>query len=260
MPDNNATSTALTNWTPMDVDELESMEKQIGFGAGSGNFFSFQSGKNVIRFLPGLRGQKAFLPFHKHFVKGKEGGKAWGCACALKMTKQVCIVCQIAAKLSRGTDADRKLSEEISSRSRVLAALIDRSAPDAGVQVAEIGTSIYNAVKDIKRNLGEDPTHPIEGFDLVVEKTGQKLNTEYKVTPVRKNSPIHADPRQMTDWLNEAPDLATYCVVLPEHEQANKLAETVIGDLLRRDAAPAGKTQRAKPSNSPPGEDDDLSY
>lgn len=259
MPDNTTTSTALTQWTPMDVDELESMEKQIGFGAGSGNFFQFQSGKNVIRVMPGLRGKPAFLPFHKHFVKGKEGGRAWGCACALKMAKQTCVTCQVATKLSRGTEADRKLAEEIGARSRVLANLIDRAAPDAGVQVAEFGSSIYNAVKDIKRNLGDDPTHPIEGFDLVIEKTGQKLNTEYKVTPVRKNSPIHPDPRQMTDWLNEAPDLSTYCVVLPEHEQTAKLAETVISDLLRRDAAPAARTQRVKPSDTPTG-DDDTSY
>lgn len=257
-------STALMNFTPMDVDELEEQEKSIGFGQGSGQFFSFKDGRNVVRFLPGLNGQKAFIPFFKHFVKGAEGGKMYGGPCPLKMAKQPCVVCAVAAKLSRGSNADRDLAEELGARSRVVANIIDRAAPDAGVQVAEFGTSIYNAVKDIKRSLGDDPTHPIEGFDLVVEKTGSGLKTEYKVVPMRQSTPIHSDARQMTEWLNEAPDLSMQVVLLPEHEQAAKLQGTVIGHLLGKLSAGGGNPKadraNARGAQQVAGDDDDAAY
>jgi hypothetical protein len=239
------TTTALANFTPMDLDELDAQEKQIGFGASGGNFFQFKDGRNVIRVLPGLNGQRAFIPYFKHFVKGAEGGKMYGGPCPLKMAKQPCVVCAVATRLSRGTNADRDLAGDLSARSRVVANVIDRSAPDAGPQVAEFGTSVYNAIKDIKRSLGDDPTHPTEGFDLVIEKSGSGMKTEYKVVPMRQSSPIHADARQMTEWLNEAPDLAMQVVLLPEHEQAAKLTGTILGPHLSAPASSGGKRARA---------------
>ncbi len=261
--DKNKPSTALMNFTPMDVDDLEADEKQIGFGQGNSNFFSFKDGRNVIRFLPGLNGNKAFVLFFKHFVTGGPGGKMYGGPCALKMAKLPCVVCATAAKLSRGSDADRKMAEDLNARSRVVANVIDRAAPDAGVQVAEFGSSIYNAVKDIKRSLGDDPTHPTEGFDLIIEKSGSGMKTEYKVVPMRASSPIHQDAAQMTEWMNEAPDLAQQVVLLPEHEQAAKLGDTIIGHLLgQRGGSNSGnKQQRAKASDAKDVDvDDDASY
>lgn len=257
------TSTALVNFTPMDVDDLEAQEKQIGFGQGNSNFFQFKDGRNVIRFLPGLNGQKAFIPFFKHFVKGAEGGKMYGGPCALKMAKQPCVVCMVAAKLSRGSDADRDLAEDLNPRSRVVANIVDRAAPDAGVQVAEFGTSVYNAIKDVKRTLGDDPTHPTEGFDIIIEKSGSGMKTEYKVVPMRNSSPIHNDVRQMTDWMNEAPDLGGQVILLNEAEQASRLAGTIIGHLLAGRGGGGGgqqRTQRANASQARTPGDDDASY
>lgn len=255
-------TTALMNFTPMDVDELEAQEKQIGFGQGNSNFFQFKDGRNVVRFLPGLNGQKAFVPFFKHFVKGAEGGKMYGGPCPLKMAKQPCVVCTVASKLSRGSDADRDLADELNPRSRIVANIIDRSAPDAGVQVAEFGTSIYNSIKDVKRSLGDDPTHPIEGFDIIIEKTGSGMKTEYKVVPMRASSPIHSDARQMTDWMNEAPDLGMHVVLLNEAEQAAKLGGTIIGHLLAQRSTPAPRTTRANAGAAKHVDpvDDDTSY
>lgn len=262
MSNKNDTSTALMNYTPMDLDDLESQEKSIGFGQTNSNFYSFKAGKNVIRILPGLNGQKAFVPFYKHFVKGKDGdGKAWGGACPNKMAKAKCLVCEVATKLSRGSDGDRALADDLGARSRVLCVIIDRAAPDAGPQIAEIGTSIYNAVKDIKRTLGDDPTHPVQGFDLVVEKSGSGMKTEYKVVPMRQTTPIHGDARQMTEWMQDAPDLGKQVLLLSEAEQAAKLGGTVIGQYLgKTNSGP--KTQRAnvKDARDVDADDSDTSY
>ncbi len=265
MTTNKQPTTAMTNYTPMDVDELEDQEKQIGFGQGNSNFFQFKDGRNVIRVMPGLGGNKAFIPFFKHFVKGAEGGKMYGGPCPLKMAKQPCVVCTVATKLSRGSNADRDLAEELNARSRVVANIVDRSAPDAGVQVAEFGTSVYNAIKDIKRSLGDDPTHPTEGFDLIIEKTGSGMKTEYKVVPMRASSPIHPDARQMTEWMNDAPDLSMQVVLLPEHEQAAKLNGTIIGKLLGRAAEGGGGGAKGARANARDARtvdpvDDDVNY
>lgn len=255
-------STDLVKYTPMSIDELDNQEKQIGFAGGGGQFFQFKDGRNTIRVLPGVSGRQPFVQFWKHFVKASDNGKAYGGACPLKMAKQPCPTCQIAARLSRSSsDADRDLAGELTPRRRVIANIIDRAAPDTGPQVAEFGPSIYDAVKDIMRSLGEDPTHPTEGFDLIVEKTGSGLRTEYKVTPLRKNSPIHSDATQLSEWLEAMADLSQHVMVLSEAEIATKLGGTIIGHLLgQRKAAPAPAGQRASAKQAAQAEDDDLNY
>lgn len=232
-------------FTPMNLDELEDQEKQIGFGQGSGQFFAFKDGKNVVRFLPGLNGQQAFVPFFKHFVKGAADGKIYSGLCPLKMAKLPCVVCTVIARLSRGTDADRDLADDIGARSKVACNLIDRAAPDAGPQLAEIGQSIYKAVKDIMRTNGEDPTDPNDGFDCVIEKTGSGLKTEYKTIAQRKNSPLHPDERQIEEWAMDASDLGKFLILPDEATQLEKLAGTVIGHMLAGGGGGRGNAQLA---------------
>jgi hypothetical protein len=256
-------STEIVKYTPMNLDELDQQERSIGFGSGNSQFYQWKDGRNVVRILPGTNGRQPFLQFWKHFVKGAENGKAWGGACPLKMAKQPCPVCKVAGKLSRGTEADRELANDMTARGRVIANLLDRSAPDMGPQVAEFGPAIYNQVKDIMKNLGEDPTHPTEGFDLIVEKSGKGLRTEYKVTPVRKNSALHDDARQMNDWLQSAADLGMYAVVQAEHEIAGKLAGTIIAHMLGGTPTPrAAQPPRASAAAAAVDvdSDDDLNY
>jgi hypothetical protein len=259
----------IVKYTPLDLDDLDAQEKAIGFNQGGGQFYQFKDGKNVIRVLPGVHGQKAIIPFWKHFVGAAEGGKAWGGACPLKMAKMACPVCQAAAKLSRGTDADRKLSKDITARQRYVANILDRANPDLGPQVAEFGPQIYNDIKDLIRTTGENPTDPGEaGFDLIVEKSGSGMSTEYKTIAQRKNSPLHPDARQMSEWLEQAADLSGNVIIQEEHEISNRLGGTIIGHLLGSRgrtapaARPSGRTA-AKPSDviDVDGDvDDDIDY
>lgn len=242
---------ALQKWVPMDLDALDQQENEIGFGSSGGNFFDWKDGKSVVRFLPGVHGRQPFIQFWKHFVKGAQDGKAFGGPCPLKMAKQKCVVCMVAAKLSRGSDADLKLADDINPRRRVFANLVDRAAPDAGPQVAEFGKSIYDGVKDYMRTMNEDPTHPGQGFDIVVEKRGSGLNTEYKVFPMRKSSPLHADARQMNEWLDAARDLGQLVVLPTEAEQASRLAGTIIGHLLSGGSGPGRpRSQHARAADA----------
>jgi len=259
-------STDLVKFTPLDLDDLDAQEKAIGFNqGGGGQFYQFKDGRSIIRVLPGVHGQKAIVPFWKHFVGAAEGGKAWGGPCPNKMVKKACPVCQAATKLSRGTDADRKLSKDITARQRYIANLVDRANPDLGPQMAEFGPQIYNAIKDLIRTTGDNPTDPGEGgFDLIVEKTGSGMSTEYKVVAQRKNSPLHPDARQMNEWLTDAADLSSFVVIQEEHEISNRLGGTIIGHLLgSRSRAPAApKPDRVKPSDviDVDSDDEDLDY
>ncbi len=256
------TETGIVKYAALDLDELEAQEKAIGFGGGKGAYFAFKDGKNLVRLLPGLFNMKALIPFWKHFVGGNGGdGKAWGGACPLKMIKATCPVCSAATKLSRGTDADRKLAKDITARQRYVANLVDRNNPDAGPQIVEFGPQIYNDIKDLVKATGEDPTNPGEaGFDLIIEKTGSGMGTEYKVVAQRKNSPLHQDVKQLNEWLQAAHDLSQVVVVQAEHEIAGRLGGTVISHLLGG-SRPAGKGR--KPVEVDEGSDDaepDVDY
>jgi hypothetical protein len=257
-------STDLVKYTPMSLDDLDAQERSIGFGQGGGQFYQFKDGRNIVRFLPGVNGRQGFVQFWKHFVKASADGKAWGGPCPLKMAKLPCPICQIAAKLSRGSDADRDLAGDLTPRGRVIANIIDRAAPDTGPQVAEFGKAIYDAIKDYVKTFGEDPTHPVNGVDMIIEKSGSGLRTEYKVLPARKNSPLHSDAKQLDEWIDAAVDLSQYAVVASEAEIATRLGGTVIGHLLgaRGQAAPrAAAPARAKASQAVDVDsDDDLNY
>lgn len=256
--------TDIVKYTPMNLDDLDAQEKQIGFDRGGGNFYQFKDGRNIVRVLPGVHGRQPFIQFWKHFVKAAADGKAWGGACPTKMAKLPCPVDQVAAKLSRGTDADRAMAEDLGARRRVLCNLIDRSAPDLGPQVAEVGPSIYDAIKDFMRTMGEDPTNPGEaGFDLIIEKSGSGMRTEYKTVAVRKNSALHIDARQLNEWLETAVDLGGYATVLAEHEIVSRLGGTVIAGLLsnRGGAKPVTSSKAARASDAVGVDvDDDASY
>jgi hypothetical protein len=254
-------STDIVKFTPMNLDDLDAQEKQIGFDRGGGQFYQFKDGRNTVRILPGVHGRQPFIQFWKHFVKASADGKAWGGACPAKMAKLPCPVDQVAAKLSRGSDADRIMADDLTARRRILCNLLDRSAPDLGPQVAEIGPSIYDAVKDFMRTMGEDPTNPGEaGFDLVIEKSGSGMKTEYKTVAVRKNSPLHTDARQLNEWLQSAVDLGGYATVLAEHEIVSRLGGTIIAGLLGgRGSKPAGKAARASDAVGVDS-DDDAAY
>jgi len=236
-------------FTPMNLDELDAQARQIGFGASNSQFFQFKDGRNVVRFLPGMGGRQPFIMFWKHFVKDSGAGKMYGGLCPNKMARLPCAVCAVAAKLSRGGDADRNVAQDISARSKIVAALIDRSSPDLGPQVVEFGARIFRALTDYMKAMGEDPTNPDDGFDMIVERQGSGLKTEYNVTAVRKNSPLHTDQRQADEWLESIPDLSTYVVLPSESEQVLRLANTVVGHMLSE--APAAPRAKQLPTKQP---------
>ena len=47
---------------------------------------------------------------------------------------------------------------------------------------------------------GGDFTHPAEGFDIIIERTGKALDTSYKVLPSRRSSELGND-----EWIAAQP-------------------------------------------------------
>lgn len=252
---------AITKYTPMDLSALEEQEKQIGYGGGKSEFHKFKDGRNVLRFLPGLHGNQFVVPYYNHFVDadtGSKDGKSFGHPCAHRMAKLPCVTCSLAAKLSRGTAADRAVADSINPRPRILALVVDRSEPDKGVQPTAFGKTVYDALKlQIKRSEeeaeedGTDPTYftdPANGLDLVIEKTGKGLRTTYAVSTARKRSPLDVDAARMAELLSSAPDLARYVVVPSDADVVSRLAHTVLGPHL--DLLSDAGTTRARPKTS----------
>jgi hypothetical protein len=194
-----------------ELDEQES--KKVG---GGGQFLKMQPGRNIVRFLPPKPGQKLFLAYFQHFVKLAGMQNAASFACPAKLASKPCPVCQEAHRLeSTGNAADAAVARTLFPRRRVLANVIDRKNPDAGPQILAFGKVVHDALIAIRKNedAGGDFTHPEEGFDISIEKSGAGLKTEYAVQASRKTTPLGD-----LAWIDQQPDLAKYATVKSPEE------------------------------------------
>lgn len=216
-------STEITKYQPTDLDEIERERKELEKDkeerkARQGRL-ELQVGKNVIRILPAVAGQKS--PFFKmwvHYVKNPatpdKGGRP--ILCPTKNRNKPCLICKTVSEMRRtGNEIDKKAANSMSATRRIYANVVDTSNPDRGVQVAEFGITIYEELLSLMQKPDPvkapdavgDITHPDVGFNIVIEKTvgdpnNLKETTRYKVRAARQPSAL-ANKK----WLGELRDL-----------------------------------------------------
>jgi hypothetical protein len=210
----------LTKYADFSIEDAEEAEEELA-KLGSADFFKPASGKNVVRFLPAKAGQKTFVTVQQHFVD-MPGGKAVSFVCPRIHAKRPCPACTKADKLrATGNPNDEQAARKLMPNLRVYAGIVDRKNPEAGVRVFPFGKQVYEQLLAIRKNEegGGNFVDPgPQGFDIVIEKSGTGLNTEYKVLPARKESPLGND-----EWLDNLPDLARYGRVDSEEELQKRL-------------------------------------
>ena len=166
-------------------------------------------GRNVLRILPPTVGSKS--PFHRvwqHYIT-TDDGKLVVFECPWRgkhgSEREPCPACEEAERLDRSTNP---LAQERARRfwptRRVYANAIDRSCPDDGVKLLVVGKMIYEGLLNLAKDpdAGGDFTHPETGFDIIVTRTGTGMDTRYKVTAARSNSPLSEDDGEADEWLD----------------------------------------------------------
>jgi hypothetical protein len=179
---------------------------------------------------------------------------------------QPCPACQLARNYAADTKntGKQKIAKELSARSRIYAVILVRKTdPVTGELNGESQGPLLWAFSDtMKEKLdgifnnkksGGNFLDVHRGFDLVLSREGEGMDTKYELSAVRELSPLGTE-EQIEGWLENYPDLAQL-TVLPEYEEVLEK----LGSVPNREqvfavpgqAAPAatsGKPARALPA------------
>lgn len=102
------------------------------------------------------------------------------------------VIARTIRALSRlDTDAAKELVKglEDNRKSRFLTKIIVRGQEADGVKFFEMPRSIYDVIYEAFDKDGEDLSHPLEGRDIRISKTGSGLSTEYSAR-IKDASPL----------------------------------------------------------------------
>lgn len=188
-------------YTPEAADEEQ---KQVG---GPSTFVKLEQGKNRLRVLPPVPGQSSpFKIVKQHSVEIPTEQYPIRFECL----GVGCPACLEEQRLSRtGNPRDRKRSDSLRPKPRVFAHAIQRGREEEGVLVWEFGKSIHQQLTKILKDqdAGGNFTHPYDGFDVIVDREGTGMDTEYTVLPARQATPLHEDEELAAEWCETRPDL-----------------------------------------------------
>lgn len=138
------------------------------YGLGGGGFWNPQPGENKIRIL--TTGEA----IGKHYIKDEK-------------KSYVCI----------GKDDDCKYCKEgLKSSVKFLFWVLDRE--DGEVKIGEVGYKIFQALGELSadKDWGFDS---IPDYDITIKRTGEKLETEYFVTPTPNRDKLTEEEQKKVD-------------------------------------------------------------
>jgi hypothetical protein len=211
----------LQKYADFSVEEAEQATEELDKMGSGADFLKFERGKNQVRFLPAKIGEKVFVLIQQHFIEIPGSTSPVVFACPRIHAKRHCPACEQADKLrDSGNPSDYDRAGKLLPRLRVFCNVVDRKNPEGGVKIAAFGKQIYEQLLALRKNeeAGGNFTDPgPNGFDIIIEKSGEGLKTEYKVWPARKTSELGND-----EWLDTMRDLKRYARV-PSPEELAKI-------------------------------------
>jgi hypothetical protein len=87
--------------------------------------------------------------------------------------------------------------------------VIDRDNEKAGPQIFTPGVTVFSTISSLIGDPDYGDIFDLEdGLDLIIEKTGKRLETEYQVKPKRTSTPLSDDPDLVKKWMKLAKDLS----------------------------------------------------
>lgn len=188
----------------------EAAEEDAKASVRLGAFLKLTPGQHKLRFLPPPVGKRSpFKKVNQHFFE--VNGEKVVFVCPRYEIKKPCPGCQQVAELSAtGNTADRELAKQYRAQERYFANVIDRAAPEKGVQVFQVPWNVHQVLIALAKDVdaGGDFTHPESGFDILITRTGTgKNDTRYTVFPAKKSSPLLPNAEEMNALIEGQPDL-----------------------------------------------------
>jgi hypothetical protein len=205
-------------------DEVEN-DKRESESAGGSDFAKIKSGRNTYRFLPPKLGAKSpIVRVLRHFIEVPGVDKIVNIVCPRSNgpanLRRPCIVCREVTRLQdTQSSVDEQRAYDLKAKLACFAAVIDRSIAEEGPKILQFGKSVDEQLILIRETEGDytDPTDA--GFDIHIEKSGQKKQTKYKVLYDRDNSALGD-----MAWLEQLPSLQRYATIPSDEEIAEMLS------------------------------------
>lgn len=190
-------------------------EEALAADRGRTNFFKAKAGNNRIRILPqsseAQEKHGRFVPYIKTYAHFGVGLENKSVVCPIKSgVRASCPICKSAARLPE--DARKK----IAAKQRYRFVIWDYDNPDKGLQIWEIGYTVKDQL-DTMRDLNGEFTDFENGYDLVVNRTGENLQSKYNCQADRNNTPLS---KAIIDWAttNGIPELEATVTILTDAE------------------------------------------
>lgn len=171
------------------TDHLEALRKKrkLMESKSGGVFWKVPQGKSEIRILPPMKGRETFYEEALyHYEIGTHGFH-----CNTSVGKK-CLICIRIKKWEESSSPRKnKLAALISPIERYYANIVNMKNTAAGVMVWSMPKSVLNELLSIFMDPDyEDITDVTNGFNLIVERTGEHKATRYTIRPRREPTPL----------------------------------------------------------------------
>ena len=206
------------------LTRLRAKLQEVDTGGGASGYMTLEEGRNIIRILPEVKEMEYFFQtVGRHYMPNK---KNFYCSHFTSEGELECPICELVNELYRAGDkASKALAGQIRVRKQYWMNVIDRSNEARGPLIFTPGVTIFNSIVAMVSDPDwGDITDVDEGVDLIITRTGKKLDTSYEVMGKRSPSPLSRDPDQVASWLEDAKDLSPMDVS-DNPEEDKKLSE-----------------------------------
>ena len=164
----------------------------------------------IVRLVPSLKGRKPLVAFARHWCK--TGEKTVPIVCGLP-TGQPCFPHDEMQRAAGDRNPiDQQRVKEWEARPSYAVVIIDRENEKAGPIVWEFGTQVFDQIQILRNNARDggsaDPFDPgANGYDIFVTLKMEKGYKKYVIAPAQKVRPLAPDAKQVSAWIQAAPDL-----------------------------------------------------
>lgn len=195
------------------VDRLAALREKLAktdLKSGGGGFFSPPDGRSVIRILPEVGSMGFFYQqVGTHMLPGMDNKKQFYCPNYTSEGELPCPICDYVEELKRAGDkASLSLAASLRVKRKFWMNVIDRERESVGPQIFTPGVMVFSQISSLVSDPDYGDIYDInKGIDLIIERKGKNLDTEYQVKPRRDSTPLHKDEDVVNEWLEKARDL-----------------------------------------------------
>ena len=205
------------------LSALKDKLKKTDLGGGGRGYFTPREGKSLIRILPETGDMDFFFQtVGRHFFPDK---RMTYCPAFTSEGEYECPVCDLVDELHKAGDkSSKKMASALGLRKQYWMNVIDRKSPESGPLIYTPGVIVFNTIVSLIGDPDYGDIYDIEdGIDLVIEREGTGLNTEYQVIAKRHSSPLSDDPDEADKWLDKSRDLS-WVIVSEDPEEDQELS------------------------------------